>query len=69
MLVLITDGFFEWADPDGEQYGTERLAEVIHRYRDLPVREIIAKMRQAVVAFGRGTPQADDLTAIIVRRN
>ncbi len=68
MLILITDGFFEWAKPDGELFGTHRLTAVIHQHRDRPAREIIEAMRAAVVAFGAGTPQADDLTAVIVKR-
>ncbi len=68
MLVLVTDGFFEWSNPEGELYGTRRLGAVIHERRDLSAGAIIDAMHSAVVAFGNGTPQADDLTAIIVKR-
>ncbi|MEE9293616.1 MAG: GAF domain-containing SpoIIE family protein phosphatase, partial [Phycisphaerae bacterium] len=68
MLILITDGFFEWANPDGEQFGTSRLTAVIHKYRDEPASQIIARMHTAVMAFGSQTKQADDLTAVIVKR-
>lgn len=68
MLLLFTDGFFEWSRPDGEQFGTDRLAEVVRRHRDLPVAEIIARVYAAVVAFSEGTKQADDCTGVIVRR-
>ena len=69
MLLLFTDGFFEWSRPDGEQFGTDRLTDVIRRHRDLPVAEIIALVYAAVVEFSEGTKQADDCTAVIVKRH
>lgn len=68
MLVLITDGFFEWANPDGEQFGIRRVAAIIHDYRDAHPAEIIEKLHAAVTDFGGDTGQADDLTAVIVKR-
>ena len=29
LLLLVTDGFFEWENPEGEQFGIERLQEFI----------------------------------------
>lgn len=68
MLVLLTDGFFEWANPDGEQFGTERVHEVVHRHRADSAAALIAALHAAVLEFARGTPQGDDLTAVIVKR-
>ncbi|MSR25980.1 MAG: GAF domain-containing protein [Planctomycetaceae bacterium] len=68
MLLLFTDGFFEWSRPDGEQFGTDRLTDVVRRHRDLPVAEVIALVYAAVVEFSEGTKQADDCTAVIVKR-
>jgi hypothetical protein len=68
MLVLLTDGFYEWDRPDGEQFGTERIADLIRRHHTLPVAEFIRVVYRAVVEFSAGTRQGDDLTAVIVRR-
>lgn len=68
MMVLITDGFFEWADPDGEQFSIARVSALVHEHRDRPAAQIIKALHEAVTTFGRGTPQADDLTAVIVKR-
>jgi len=68
MLTVITDGFFEACDPAGEPFGMERVCEMIRRDRDLPAAEIIARLWSAVEAFTAGAPQADDLTAVIVKR-
>ena len=68
MLLLFTDGFFEWSRPDGEQFGTDRLTDIVRRHRDLPVAEIIALVYAGVVEFSEGTKQSDDCTAVIVKR-
>jgi len=68
MLVLLTDGFYEWEGADGLPYGTERVAEVIRRHRDAPAAELIERLVADVEAFAAGTRQADDLTAVVLRR-
>ncbi len=68
MLVLITDGFFEWAGPSGEQYGTARLAQAIHQARALTAREIIDHLVADVTQFAAGTKQMDDLTVVVLKR-
>lgn len=68
MLLLLTDGFFEWTDPSGEQFGTARVADVLRRHRALSAGDIIAQMHRAVLEFAQGTPQKDDLTAVVVKR-
>jgi len=67
-LILITDGFFEWENPSGEQFGLDRLGETIRQASDLPAKEIISSLHAAVLQFAEGTEQQDDLTAVIVKR-
>ena len=68
VLVLATDGFFEWENAQGEQFGVARLEATIRASRERPASEIIATLYSAVIAFSQGTPQKDDLTAIIIKR-
>ncbi|MCZ6652307.1 MAG: PP2C family protein-serine/threonine phosphatase [Planctomycetota bacterium] len=68
LFILITDGFFEWIRAGGEQFGMKRLYDVIRSNRQSPCSEIIERLHRAVVEFGQGAPQEDDLTAIIVKR-
>jgi sigma-B regulation protein RsbU (phosphoserine phosphatase) len=56
MMVLVTDGFFEWATAAREQFGIRRLCETIRRSRDLSAAEIIQRLHEAVVSFARGAP-------------
>jgi len=68
MLLLLTDGFFEWANPEREQYGIDRAGELVREHRARPAAEIIDIIYRSVLEFGGGTPQADDLTAVIVKK-
>jgi phosphoserine phosphatase len=67
-LILITDGFFEWIGPDREQFGIERVKQLIISNAAASSRELITKLYESVLEFGAGTPQQDDLTAIVVKR-
>ena len=68
MLVLITDGFYEWENPDGEEFGIARLEAVIRQSCDCTPEEVISRLRSSVMSFCRGTKQMDDLTAVILKR-
>jgi serine phosphatase RsbU (regulator of sigma subunit) len=68
MLVLVTDGFYEWENPKGEDFGLTRLETVIRESRDRSAEEVIVRLRSAVESFCEGTEQKDDLTAVILRR-
>ncbi len=66
--VVTTDGFFEAAKATGEQFGMERMLELLRRNRDELAAAMIERLCQAVTDFTAGAPQADDLTAIVIRR-
>jgi serine phosphatase RsbU (regulator of sigma subunit) len=68
LLVLATDGFFEWENPQGESFGTHRLEEAIRKSKDKVPQELISDLYQAVVDFSGGRKQQDDLTAVIIKR-
>jgi serine phosphatase RsbU (regulator of sigma subunit) len=68
LLLLATDGFFEWENDAGEAFGICRMEEVIRDSRQSSAREIIADLYQAVVKFSNGTKQLDDLIAVVIKR-
>jgi serine phosphatase RsbU (regulator of sigma subunit) len=68
LLVLVTDGFFEWANSQSELFGAQRLEQVIRASRLKHPSEIILDLYQAVIEFSGGTKQQDDLTAVIIKR-
>ncbi|MFI4917359.1 MAG: PP2C family protein-serine/threonine phosphatase [Phycisphaerales bacterium JB060] len=68
-LVLTTDGFFEWANQAGEQFGVERLRAFVTEHGAMPPAEFIEMLHATVKQFGGGTPQPDDLTAVVIQRD
>jgi serine phosphatase RsbU (regulator of sigma subunit) len=68
LVVLATDGFFEWENAAGQQFGVERLEAVIRATHHKPAAEIISELYAAVIAFSAGTAQKDDLTAVIIKK-
>src|SRR6185503_7053858 len=68
MIVLVTDGFYEWQNPELEEFGLERLRDTIRDSRDCAAHEVIARLYTAVKNFSRGTEQQDDLTAVVIKR-
>jgi serine phosphatase RsbU (regulator of sigma subunit) len=68
MLVLVTDGFYEWENPQGEEFGVVRLEKVIRESRDYSPRELIERLHSSVISYCEGTKQMDDLTAVVLKR-
>jgi serine phosphatase RsbU (regulator of sigma subunit) len=68
MIVMVTDGFYEWENPQGEEFGVERLETTIRQARDRSAADVIAKLRLSVEDFCGGTEQKDDLTAVVLKR-
>jgi serine phosphatase RsbU (regulator of sigma subunit) len=68
MIVLATDGFFEWENTNGDEFGVVRLTDIIRSSRHLPPEQIIAELYSAVKTFSNGSRQIDDLTAVVIKR-
>jgi serine phosphatase RsbU (regulator of sigma subunit) len=68
ILVLVTDGFIEWSNPDDEDFGQKRVTDVVRANRDKPCETIIAELYQSILKFTGSARQPDDLTAVVVKR-
>ncbi|MFP3938417.1 MAG: PP2C family protein-serine/threonine phosphatase [Phycisphaerae bacterium] len=69
IALVTTDGFFEATNTDGEDFGIDRMLEVVRQHRDHPAERIITELRLEVMRFTEGLTQADDLTAVVVRKS
>ena len=67
--AITTDGFFEAVSPTDEMFGVERIMDLLRRDRDLGAGDMITNLHESVLNFTTGLPQADDLTAVIVRKD
>lgn len=65
-LVLFTDGVSEAADGNGEQFGEERIEELVSGCRDLAASELQRAIFDAASGFSGGELE-DDLTLVVVR--
>jgi phosphoserine phosphatase len=68
-VALLTDGFYECADRGGSMYGEARLVELVASSRAVDAAGVMDALVRAVDIFSEGSVQADDLTAIIIKRH
>ncbi len=68
MLIVFSDGIFEAPAPSGEQFGVERVQEILRNKCDASAVEIVAAMRDAVTKWQAKDNPADDQTAVVVRK-
>lgn len=68
VLLLYTDGIVEAVNPAGtEQFGYDRLLELLRLQEGLPANELMQKIRQSLNEFTQGALPADDLTLVVCR--
>jgi len=67
VLVVMSDGFNEAANSQGERFGIQRLQEVIAANASRSAGKIRAALLSAVETFAESTPQADDQTVIVLK--
>ncbi|MDR0310863.1 MAG: SpoIIE family protein phosphatase [Acidobacteriota bacterium] len=68
MIVAYTDGLTECTDINGEEFGEERLIELIQDNREMPLEDLSEKVLESVLAWSSTEEQADDITLIIARQ-
>ncbi len=68
LLCLYSDGITEATTLDDEEFGVERLAELIEAGREQPVDRLLARIGESVTEFAAGAPQGDDQTLLLLRR-
>jgi sigma-B regulation protein RsbU (phosphoserine phosphatase) len=68
LLCLYSDGITECTSPADQEFGLERLEELLRRERDRPLPEIARGVDAAMIDFAAGSPQSDDQTLVLLRR-
>ncbi len=68
IVVLLTDGIYEYRGATGEQFGEQRVEEILLSNHGKPTAELSAILLDAVRAFAQGAPQEDDMTVVLVKR-
>jgi sigma-B regulation protein RsbU (phosphoserine phosphatase) len=68
LLVAFTDGVTECENPKGEQFGEQRLADLLLRHNQRPLNEIARAITDAVRDWSPGLELQDDTTLLLGRR-
>jgi len=66
-LVLYTDGVTEAFNAQDECYGDDRLLAELGAPAEKNAQTVTASLLQSVRAFANGTPQSDDIAALVLR--
>ncbi|RMF83172.1 MAG: GAF domain-containing protein [Planctomycetota bacterium] len=67
-LALLTDGFYEAANAEGDQYGEGRVTQFIRERAHYPLPKLIDKLHESISHFVDDVVHKDDLTAVLIRR-
>jgi sigma-B regulation protein RsbU (phosphoserine phosphatase) len=67
VFVFCSDGIFEAADAQGEEFGAARLIAVVERCKTGTARHMVDEIFAEVQAFRGETPANDDMTAVAIR--
>ncbi len=66
-MIIYTDGITEAANDAGEEYGTDRLANIVHAGLHLPAKKLIDHIRKDVADFTGRKFLDDDGTLFIIK--
>jgi sigma-B regulation protein RsbU (phosphoserine phosphatase) len=67
LVVVCSDGVTEARNTQGDEYGRDRMMALLSgRHGDDPI-EVLEDLVSAVNAFAGREPQADDITALVLR--
>jgi serine phosphatase RsbU (regulator of sigma subunit) len=67
VLVAYTDGVVEALNPQEEEFGEERLSEIVRSSLSLNAAEICKRVAARLQAFVAGSPQWDDITLVVIK--
>jgi sigma-B regulation protein RsbU (phosphoserine phosphatase) len=67
ILLLYTDGVTEALNPEGEEFGRERLAMLVEREWSLSAKGLVGAIRHELQEFTSGEPLADDTTIVVCK--
>ncbi|MGI8566223.1 MAG: SpoIIE family protein phosphatase [Pyrinomonadaceae bacterium] len=68
ILVAYSDGVTETQNPRGEEFGPERLRDVVLNNLNASAASLRDRIEAALTQFAQGTPAVDDITLVIVKR-
>jgi phosphoserine phosphatase len=68
ILVLLSDGIYEYCGTHGEQFGEQRVMDIVAEHRHVRMEALAAILLEQLEGFACGAPQEDDITVVLVKR-
>ena len=68
VLIIFSDGITEAMNINEEEFGEERLIELIKKNKNLSAEELINFIMKVVNNHASGTEQMDDMTLVVIKR-
>ena len=65
--MLYTDEVTEAMNTKNQQFGRERLETLVRQAKQMPVKEVIEKIRLSLEEFSEGKPLDEDTTIVVSR--
>jgi phosphoserine phosphatase RsbU/P len=69
LLCLYSDGITEAESMADEEFGNDRLIDLLRRHREAPLAGILDAIHNEVGEHAQGRPQGDDQTVVLLRRD
>ncbi len=67
LLVMYTDGVTEAINQQNEQFGSDRLVNIVEPLRECPPADVVREIRLGLHRFNGDHPHEDDITLVTVR--
>ena len=67
-LILYSDGLKEAADPDGKEFGFERILDCLQQYKTMPLQNCIDGLVDCVLAWGAKSAPEDDISVLALEQ-
>lgn len=68
LVMVFSDGVTEATDGEEEEYGQDRLIELLREHREDDAATLVVRVTEAIRDWTAGAPPGDDVTMVIARR-
>ena len=68
VLLVLSDGIYEQHEAGGQMFGEPRVERLVAAHHAGRMADLSAALLAAVQAFAQGTPQEDDITIVLLKR-
>jgi sigma-B regulation protein RsbU (phosphoserine phosphatase) len=69
LIAIYSDGVTEAVNDSEEEFGEDRLAQLLVKHRELCAEKIISAVNESLAEWTGAAPPDDDITLVIVRRS